>query len=248
MGDRLCLPLGLSGLQRLQSISFTAIENVDDGPCEAIDFHCADNEDFWDAADLIAVNTSTLRTLILPGNRIWNLPVRVFSSLTELDIVESSGLSGLDLIFHHAVNLQSLILHAEEDIELFTVLQSNMSALPCLTSLKIISSVGLTEDLFRAVSLFIQGRSFLRRLDLSLNPIDWTTFASILPAIADLKGLKALGLTIPLEISVDDYRYFTQHLPDELEALRLKVDLSNPMVDRGPLSTIVSHPSVLFNT
>lgn len=233
------IPVALSGIQKLQSLSFMAIENVDDGPCEAVDCHCPSGEGFQDVADFIADNMSTLRTLILPGDRIWNLPVRVFSFLTELDIVESSELSGLDLICHHAINLESLILHAEEDVQLFAILQNNSSALPCLTSLKIISFVDLTEDLLRAVSLFIQGRPFLRRLDLSLNPVDWTTFATILPAIADLERLTVLGLTIPLEITPDDYRCLTRHFPRGLEAIRLKVNLSNPIIDHEPLSTIM---------
>jgi hypothetical protein len=235
------LPIALSGLQRLRSLSFMAIDNVDNGPCEAIDLHCSDNEGFQEVAEFITANMSTLRTLILPGKEIWNLPVRVFSSLTELDIVGSSELSGLDLIFHHAVHLQSLIIEAEEDVELFTVLQNNSSALPSLTSLKIISSIFHTEDHLRAVKAFIEGRSLLRRLDLSLNPINWATFTSILPAISDLRALKALGMTMTLAISTKEYTHFVEHFPNELEAIRLRVDLSDPVLDRGPLSVIVSH-------
>jgi hypothetical protein len=229
------------------------IENVDDCPSKDVDFYSQDSRGWQGIADLIAVNKSTLQTLILPCDRIWDLPVRIFSFLTELDIVgssvvESSELSGLDLICHHATNLQSLILRAEVDFGLFTILQDNSSALPCLISLKIISFVPLTEDLFRAVSQFIQGRPLLRRLDLSLNPVDWTTFASILPTIADLEGLKVLGLTMPSTILTDDYRRITQYLPDGLEAIRLKVNLSSPILDHGPLSVIVSYPFAPFKT
>lgn len=108
-----------------------------------------------------------------------------------------------------------------------------------MTSLKIISFVNLTEDLFRAISLFIEGRPFLRRLDISLNPVDWVTFAPILLVIADLKGLKAIGLTIPFVLSTDNYSLLIRHLPDQLEALRLKVDLLDPLLDHGPLSVIM---------
>jgi hypothetical protein len=246
--DQPHLPIALSGLQNLRSLSFVVIENVDDCPSKDVDFYSQDSRGWQGIADLIAVNKSTLQTLILPCDRIWDLPVRIFSFLTELDIVGSSELSGLDLICHHATNLQSLILHAEGDFGLFTILQDNASALPCLISLKIISFVPLTEDLFRAVSQFIQGRPLLRRLDLSLNPVDWTTFASILPTIADLEGLKVLGLTMPSTILTDDYRRITQYLPDGLEAIRLKVNLSSPILDHGPLSVIVSYPFAPFKT
>jgi len=235
------LPIALSGIQRLRSLSFMAIDNVDDGLCEAIDLHYLAIDGFREVAEFITLNMSTLRTLILPGEEIWNLPVRAFSSLTELDIVDSFELSGLDLIFHHAVHLQSLIIQGEEDGEFYRVLQNNSSALPSLTSLKIISFISHTEEQLLAVKAFIQGRSLLRRLDLSLNPIDWATFASMLSAISDLHGLKALGITMHLAISTKEYTHFVQHFPNELEAIRLRVDLSDPVLDRGPLSVIVSY-------
>jgi len=138
----------------------------------------------------------------------------------------------------------------KEDVELFTVLQNNSSALPSLTSLKIISSIDHTEDHLRAVRAFIQGRSLLRRLDLSLNPINWATFTSILPAISDLRALKALGMTMTLSISTKEYTHFVEHFPNELEAIRLRVDLSDPVLDRGPLSVIMHKlrqmPSLAF--
>lgn len=240
------LPTSLARLQSLQTLSLMAIDNVDNGPCEAIDCFCPHSENFQDIADLIATNLSTLRILSLPGDQIGKLPVRTFTSLTELDIIESSELSGLDLICHHAVNLQSLIIQGDDDVDVFSILKNNPSALPALTSFKIISLVSFDEPFGQAISVFIQGRPLLRRLDLGLLPANWTTFAIFLPMIADLHGLKALGLTIPLK--VDDYSLITRYLPIGLEALRLKVDLSQPLMDHGPLAVIVSCPIVRFKS
>jgi hypothetical protein len=244
MANPVYLPAPLSGLQNLQSLSFMNNDGVDDGPYEAIDCYFPDNDGLQDISNLITSNISTLQRLVLPGDQIWTLPVRVFSSLTELDIIHSSELSGLDLVFHHAVYLQSLILRVEDDVNIFTVMKNNSSALPCLTSFKLVSALGCTEEHFQAVHVFIQGRPLLRRLDLGLYPIDWTTFTFILPTIADLEGLCVLGLTIPFLISTEECVDFCRHLPNKLEAMRLRVDLSDPMLDRGPLSAIVSNLSV----
>ena len=239
------LPVALSGLRKLQSLSFMAITDVDGGSCEAIDFYDPNSDYFQDVIDFITANLPSLRTLILPASQIWNLPVRVFSSLTELDIVDFSELGGLDLVLHHTSNLQSLCLRAANDSELYPILQNNPSALPSLTSLKIIT-YGHTEHHFQAIKHFIQGRPLLRKLDLGLLPFDWSAFASILPVIAELEGLKVFGLTMPFPLSMDECAEFTRHLPDGLEAFRLRMDLADPLLDHGLLSMIVSPPPILL--
>lgn len=228
-------PKALLALQNLQSLVFLGNElDEEDG------FSRTGPEEFIDVEDLITGNTSSLRRLVLDGERTSRLPIRGFSSLTGLDIIMGpSDTVSLDLILHHAIHLQDLVIDGVTDDEIFLSLQRNHTALPALTSFKLVYiRDGCTEQQAISLSKFIQGRSTLRRLDLNFED-DWTFFAHIVPVIKGLTALNTLGLKVGGYLSVEDFTILAQYIPVDLDATRFEFNLNIAAFDSGPILPLV---------
>ncbi|EMD36563.1 hypothetical protein CERSUDRAFT_124336 [Gelatoporia subvermispora B] len=204
---------------------------------------------------VLTINAKNLRELILSGPGVWDSPMHVFSNLTHLDLIDAGGRDehdpvswgNLKLIFHHSTRLESLSIVNRNCTTglLFDVFQSESSALPLLTSLKIIEYV---EDSHPAwafdISEFLRNKPHLRRLDLCIY-LEWVDMLPLLSVIADLQLLEVLGIDIRGE-TLEDLGMLERSIPRRVSALRLDpLFYDSPMLPRW-LSLIKDHLQLSF--
>lgn len=164
------------------------------------------DENLWDCSSSIDVRevlnavSQNLQSLVILTQHITQVSIRVCNTLRVLEICAAHGSSftGLDLVFRHAVALESLTVVGYLDDETLSLLPEDSSVLPHLNSFRI-SSDGITLDHISDTGIcallgFLRGRSLLRRLYLRLPAAHWSQTSSILEVIGDLDGLEVLGL------------------------------------------------------
>lgn len=236
-------PQTLPRLTTLQSLTLGFLPNIDTQENEAVDIDEIDKEtEPIDFNDLIVASTPNLHVLTYAGDGIWQLPIRALSSLTELTITHSLDLGGLDIVFHHATQLQGLRLYWISYPDLFSTFQHNLAALPMLTSLALSSDVEeCSEEQGQALAQFIRGRANLRRLDINLYNLDWRSFTWVLPPPSELMTLNVLGLGCGAGfISKDVSETIVQYLSDDLEAVCLNMPMTYDIqIGSGPLAVVV---------
>jgi hypothetical protein len=184
--------------------------------------------------DLLAIvnaNSATLTELDLLGSHVGDVPIRIFTALTHLEICVPEGeeLRGLDLVFHHAGGLESLLLVGEMAGDVFRALQKNSSSLPRLSSFQLISYNEFDgPEECTMVCDFIRERFLLQRFSLRLCA-PWSTVRMVLPIVMELPKLRALGFHIEDhgEIPIIDFLFLACHLPSTLEALQLSIPWGN---------------------
>ena len=208
---------------------------------EAVDADGAEIENRIDFNSIIIANVSSLRRLTYVGDDFWRLPVRSLSSLTALNIICLVDLSGLDIVFHHATRLQDVRLSATENSELFASLQRNPSALPRLRSLSISSGVfECSVEEGQAIVRFVEGRPYLRRLELNFHILCWTDFTRVLPSPRDIEGLTVLGLGCGEQYVSNLSETLKEYLTDDLEAVSLNLPwVDDVQITDGPLADLV---------
>ncbi|KAF8952514.1 hypothetical protein BDZ97DRAFT_1878187 [Flammula alnicola] len=178
--------------------------------------------------------TSELLDLRLCAMHIISIPIRVCSTLTELEILVTIGdpeeFIGLDVVLRHATSLESLTVVGFVVPTFFSFLpHSSTSSLPKLTSFRLSCeyfSWGVGEDELCALCGFLQGRPSLRRLYLRLTAMRMDQTSRLLCIIRGLEGLEVLGLHTGRDILSDPeiITMLAQSLSVKLRALYLAVN------------------------
>jgi hypothetical protein len=185
-------------------------KGIYDGPCFTID-----DLDLDCHLQMIDANQDTLRELHIIGLHVDKLPVRIFDSLTHLEIYILEGeISGLPFVFHHAVRLESLVL-AGWRWEPFLPFDTNPDILPRLSSFYISAFPLRSSRIWENVCNLIGRRGLLQRLSLKL-PSDWSQIL----IIKDLPALRVLGLNAGHQ---DALTVIALYLPPKLESLYLEL-------------------------
>ncbi|OCH88072.1 hypothetical protein OBBRIDRAFT_889361 [Obba rivulosa] len=210
-----------------------------------------DDEEFEDYDDVteavrsvLGSNSRTLRELALSGPWIWDSPMHIFGDLTHLDLLDAVGWGvddpaswgNLKLIFHHSTRLESLSIvnHSIMIEPLYKVFQSELSALPYLTSFKVIDRHDEpSQARVFALSEFIRHKPRLRRLDVHID-VDWEDISPLLSVLPNLHSLEVLGITVKNQMFNFNNLELEQSIPRGIAALRLDLSyrgLSFPIVD-----------------
>ena len=196
-----------------------------------------------DILDLASASLRTLRELDLLGSLVGEVPIRAFNALTHLEICVTVGtqLRGLELVFHHAVCLESLVLAGAIDFNVYAILQAGSSALPRLVSFHLSSLVigGGTGVEYMAISDFIRERFSLQRLSLHLSS-PWSEVRTILPILRDLPALRTLGLCTGFHLPNDAILELASYLPLTIHLLHLDIDWNDRIMDVRTLAPLVN--------
>lgn len=186
------------------------------------------------------LKAQSVLSLSLPTAILWNLPIRAFENLMDLEISHGKDLQNMDLIFHHVPNLTSLTFLDLHDDHLFAVLFENSAKMPHLTSLKIKAEdphfIYLPSSLSQ-LSEFIKNKLELQRLDVQLACFSISPLLEILPG---LTALKVLGLFTGIHFSTkDDYLNLGATITPKLTALRLSTLWDFTPENRGAVDELV---------
>ncbi|KAH9485493.1 hypothetical protein JR316_0002401 [Psilocybe cubensis] len=198
--------------------------------------------------DILHFVSPNLQSLRITAIQVRDVPIRIFNTLIDLEILSTLGnqeeLVGLDIVFHHASNLQSLTLVGLFVPEIFSFLPPHsLASLPLLTSFRfswedlslVLDTVGESE--FQALCRFLHGRSLIRRLYLRLPMMRWMQTSRLLSVIRDLPGIEVLGLHTGRDILVDAdiIETLARSLPMKLHALHIAINWGGgnllPLVD-----------------
>jgi hypothetical protein len=165
------------------------------------------HDDHWseesaNSEDTVAIVESmitTLQKLSLVARNVSEMPIRVYNSLTDLDICVTYGteLTGMDLIFRHAPLLESLSLVGHIPVDIFSILPRDSTSLPKLKSFRL-SCEDTTMDIISpeavgVLSKFLHKRATLRRLFIRFAGTSWRRLSPLLPTIRSLMNLEVLG-------------------------------------------------------
>ncbi|KAF8911518.1 hypothetical protein CPB84DRAFT_1812353 [Gymnopilus junonius] len=199
--------------------------------------------------DILEAVSPKLRSLRVTASQVGTIPIRTFSTLTELEIIATIGdqdeLVGLDVVFRYASSLESLTLVGFFSSELFSFLpHSSIGNLPLLNSFRLScedtgvhSSGRLGEDEFQSLYGFLQGRQLLRRLYLRIPTLRWGQTSRFLFLIRELGGLEVLGFHTGRDILADEHivEFVAPSLCSKLCALHLAMNWGGrsllPLVD-----------------
>jgi hypothetical protein len=191
-----------------------------------------------DVSTLLENFSCAIHSLRILTSHTLITPIRVYDSLTELEIFATDALKeelvGLDLVFRHATALQSLSLVGLFVSDLFSFLPTNSSqSLSRLTSFRLsieASSISFENECIWALCEFLKDRPLLRRLVIRLPAIDWSQVSQLLPTIHGLVGLEVLGLHTGEGLEdEEDIELLAQNMSLKLKALRLAIysDVTN---------------------
>lgn len=144
-----------------------------------------------------------LRHLSLWRDAVWATPLRAFSGLHELSVMNPRSLDRLGVLFARCTQLRSLAITAGGancESEVLAALQAAPDALPHLTTFKLV----LWGEAFVAdpspFITFFHNKKGMRWLDLSLNYSfardDMDTYTRFLDVFARLPQLEVVGLEL----------------------------------------------------
>ena len=177
----------------------------------------------------IGANSHTLNRLSIHGDALWGCQIRSYFHLHELELIFPTDLGGLSLIFHHCTRLRSFSLYTSGNrYQLSALLESNPTALPDLTSFKLITQrAEISEADHAALSRFLENKKKLRRLDVSHDTYD-DSVHFLLPFLPVLPALEVLGLDLP-SLPFDggwdwiNMRDLDEKIPLKISALMVRV-------------------------
>ncbi|KAF9529719.1 hypothetical protein CPB83DRAFT_852050 [Crepidotus variabilis] len=199
-----------------------------------------------------------ITNLRISGSQYGAIPVRIFNCLLDLEIFFLGGEDetvGLDLIFHHATQLQSLTWIGYINRRAYTFLPPSTSTLlPNLTSFRL-SGVFDFDDItqnptdrtdFDCLLHFLQNRKLLRRLYVRLPDLHWPLGLELWAIAKTLDKLEILGLhTGEGQIGEGDLNRILDLLPRQLRALHVAFDCgANNLLPL--LDAIASMPNLSF--
>jgi len=174
-----------------------------------------------------------LRSLTVDEWALPGIPVRILSSLEELTVclAEACEELGLDLVFRHANQLQSLTIYGFIERSMISQFMADADALPALHSFRLSTDQlvmpeppesHVLEDFFN----FIGQRKGLRRLYLRLPSLLFSEEdVHYFDFIAQLRRLEVFGFHTGLT-QVDEHflHQITSRLPTTLSAFHLGMD------------------------
>lgn len=185
---------------------------------------------FGNPTDIVSVvDTNPIRELVLLSTHVGLLPIRVCNTLTRLDICvpQFGELVGIDLLFRHALFLESLSLVGYIEPPLFADLPKDPSVLPRLTSFRLSCEFwdqDVTEMHVPLLSEFLNRRPSLRRLYLRLPGVRLEVAMALATVIAKLDSLRVLGFHAGYEpLHETAALHFADQLSPKIEALQLSL-------------------------
>lgn len=179
----------------------------------------------------------SLRSLTLDAECVSGIPIRVLSNLNELTIcitTECESL-GLDLVFRHAFQLESLTLFGLIGHETFLSFLAEPSCLPSLHSFRLTADnttmAYSRTEFVNVLFKFIEERTKLRRLYLRIPSI-YLEDTSHLDLIGKLKFLEVFGFHTGItDVDVPFLQALCDRLPKTLKAFHLAMDwCGSPLV------------------
>lgn len=174
--------------------------------------------------------SSPLHSLRILTNQIGRVPVRVYDSLTTLEICapDEADLAGLEFVFHHATALESLSLIGHLGFDVFSILPSDASTLPRLQSFRLSSDslempyIGETH--LYTLTQLLKTHPMLRRLYIRLPSADWTISRELLEVIAVMPALEVFGFHTGSEyVAQQEIEHLALCLSPRLKALHLSI-------------------------
>ncbi|KAJ7188761.1 hypothetical protein C8R46DRAFT_1055704 [Mycena filopes] len=185
---------------------------------------------FGDPKDIVRIlETNPIQELVLLSAHVGLLPIRVCNNLTQLDICvpQSGELVGLDLVFRHALLLESLSLVGYIEPPTFADLPANPAVLPRLTSFRLSCEFWnqeLTETHVPLICEFLSRRASLRRLYIRLPDQRLDIIIAMATVIGKLEGLRVLGFHAGYEpLHEVAAIQLAEQLSTKLEALQLSL-------------------------
>ncbi|KAJ7686575.1 hypothetical protein B0H17DRAFT_1136879 [Mycena rosella] len=185
---------------------------------------------FGDPTDLVSlVETNPVQELVILSSHVGLLSMRLCNNLTQLDICvpQFGDLVGIDLVFRHALSLESLSLVGYIEPRLFADLPKEPTELPRLTSFRLSCEwwdLNTTEMHVPLLSEFLSRRPSLRRLYIRLPGVRLEVAMALATVIGKLECLRVLGFHAGYEPL---HETAAQHLADALspkiEALQLSL-------------------------
>lgn len=180
-------------------------------------------------SDLIGSSESTVSSLSICAESLWQAPARVFENLSHLDIFLGQDMDNIALIFRYAGQLESLSILGLDSRGVFPHFENHPDALPSLRSFKIMSlywgwqpDFAVEEPEFLSLASFLRGKKELRMLDIHLWLQGWSSFGPFWDLLKQLPSLETLGVTTGVGVfSKGDFLSFATALPPKLSALRV---------------------------
>lgn len=181
----------------------------------------------------IEANMRTLRSLSVCGSVIWDSPIHTLRDLVHLEILRAENLGNLRLLFRHSIRLESFTLGYLNNSELAAVLDENPSALPHLTSIKLLSNWDFMEAAHvQSLTKFVRSKLRLRRFDLKAATV-WQDIWPVLEILPELKRLEVLGLELGAagDFCYEDYVLLRQLVPKNITTFSLRTFFEAMSVD-----------------
>jgi len=178
---------------------------------------------------LVDGSESTVRSLSICAEPLWQVPVRIFENLSHLEIFLGRDMENLTLVFRYAGRLESLAVLGLEDHAIFTLLEDHPKSLPSLRSFKILSPyrgwqlhLDTGEAQLTSLARFLHGKKELRALDIHMWSGGWSSLGPLWDLLKQLPSLEVLGITTGIGVFTrDDFLSFAAALPPRLSALRV---------------------------
>jgi hypothetical protein len=202
---------------------------------------------------LSSMNLDSLHSLTLDWQCLSGIPVRILSNLKELSVCITTECDplGLDLLFRHALLLESLTFYGFIGPEAFPSFIADSSSLPSLHSFRFScdkDTMHLLPDpeVLNIFFKFIRERTNLRRLYLripSLNLFHECDYHIRL--LETLKHLEVFGFhTGYTAVDTQFLQSLCQHLPKRLKAFHLAMEwCGDPLLFLvSPFSSLPSLP------
>ncbi|RDB25117.1 hypothetical protein Hypma_007622 [Hypsizygus marmoreus] len=184
---------------------------------------------------LVMEVSTTLRQLCILSYHLEEIPIHIYSSLTELEICvpEDSNLIGMDLIFRHIPLLESLSLVGCITSDIFTILPQDPVSMQNLRSFRLsIDAVVLpvvSEEHVYVLSRFLGNQKKMRRLAIRLAGAYWGILCALLPTINSFEFLEVLGFHTGCEnLSVEVATSLASILSPRLTSVYLAATWNNP--------------------
>ncbi|KAJ7647708.1 hypothetical protein FB45DRAFT_894215 [Roridomyces roridus] len=175
------------------------------------------------------VDRNPIEELVILSTHVGLLPIRICNTLTQLDICvpQFGELVGIDLLFRHALLLESLSLVGHIEPALLADLPRDPTVLPRLTSFRLSCEYWdqeLTEMHVPLLSEFLARRPSLRRLYVRLPGVRLEVAMALATVIAELDSLRVLGFHAGYEPLYEAAaRNLADKLSPKLEALQLSL-------------------------
>jgi hypothetical protein len=185
---------------------------------------------FGEPSDILSVvESNPIQELVVLSSHVGLLPIRLCNSLTQLDICvpQFGELVGIDLVFRHALFLESLSLVGYIEPSIFADLPKESGVLLRLTSFRLSCEFwdqDTTEMHVPLLSEFLSRRPSLRRLYIRLPGVRLEVALAIATVIKKLDCLRVLGFHAGYEpLHETAALHLAESLSTNIEALQLSL-------------------------